>query len=302
MKMQWMLSVVVLLFSQPTWAQDDVDGSSDHPLIGRLEGSFIHKFDQKDFDTYNFAMNPVLEERLKVEGRTTRIAYTMPSSVSVAGATQALREGLEAKGFEVVFACETKECGGRDFVYGLDVFAIPHMSIDGFDYRYIAARKVVEGADVYVTVAHSMHPGDRVKAQVTVVEAEALKLRLVDAAEMKRSISITGSVAIHGIFFDTDKADVKTESTPAIEQMASFLGNSDLDVIIVGHTDNQGNMEYNLTLSHQRAEAVKQVLVGEFGIAASRLTAAGAGFLAPVAPNDSFAGRAQNRRVEMIPR
>ena len=105
----------------------------------------------------------------------------------------------------------------------------------------------------------------------------------------------------YGIYFDTDKADIKPESAPTLAEMAKFLTEaSDLAVVVVGHTDNQGAMDYNLDLSHRRAQAVADALVSGYGIAKDRLTAAGAGFLAPVAPNDNESGRAKNRRVEMI--
>lgn len=61
-------------------------------------------------------------------------------------------------------------------------------------------------------------------------------------------------------------------------------------------------MDYNLDLSHRRAQAVANALSGSYGIEGQRMVAAGAGFLAPVARNDTSEGRAKNRRVELIPR
>jgi len=71
-------------------------------------------------------------------------------------------------------------------------------------------------------------------------------------------------------------------------------------VLVVGHTDNQGSYEYNLDLSAKRANAVKAALVSSHGVDAKRLTAAGAGMMAPVATNDSEEGRAKNRRVVLV--
>ncbi|MEM6422402.1 MAG: OmpA family protein, partial [Pseudomonadota bacterium] len=90
---------------------------------------------------------------------------------------------------------------------------------------------------------------------------------------------------------------------PTLAEMAAFLtANPDLSVVIVGHTDNQGSMEYNLGLSARRAEAVRNALISQHGIDAGRMSHAGAGFLAPVAANTTEAGRALNRRVEIIAR
>ena len=69
---------------------------------------------------------------------------------------------------------------------------------------------------------------------------------------------------------------------------------------MVGHTDNVGGLESNMKLSMDRANAVVLNLTGRHGIAATRLKACGVGPLAPVASNDSDAGRAKNRRVELV--
>ena len=111
----------------------------------------------------------------------------------------------------------------------------------------------------------------------------------------------TGRAALYGILFDTDSAEIKLESADALAEIAAFLDDaSDLQVIIVGHTDNAGLLEYNLGLSARRASAVVDALVESYGITATRLQHAGAAFLAPVAPNTTSEGRALNRRVEVI--
>ena len=68
----------------------------------------------------------------------------------------------------------------------------------------------------------------------------------------------TGSISLYGIFFDTDKADIKPESEPTLKEIAELLTDDPkLAVIVVGHTDNQGTFDYNLDLSSRRAQAVK---------------------------------------------
>jgi len=83
--------------------------------------------------------------------------------------------------------------------------------------------------------------------------------------------------------------------------MARLLQKSpSLKVFIVGHTDNQGSMDVNLTLSQRRAEAVVTALTRDYKIGAARLHAHGAASFAPVSSNASEAGRAKNRRVELV--
>ena len=125
---------------------------------------------------------------------------------------------------------------------------------------------------------------------------------VVKADEMSKAIASTGKVALYGILFDTNKADIKPESKPALDEIATLLkAQPNLKLHIVGHTDNVGGLESNMALSRRRAEAVMAALKGDYGIAAPRLTANGVAYLAPVAVNTSEEGRAKNRRVELVP-
>ena len=124
---------------------------------------------------------------------------------------------------------------------------------------------------------------------------------VVTAEQIRRALSDTGKVVFYGIYFDFDKATIKPESKPTLEEMAKFLkANSVIKVYIVGHTDMKGGHDYNLKLSRERAAAVVQALVSQHGIAKDRLASDGVGPLAPVAANDSDVNRARNRRVEMV--
>jgi outer membrane protein OmpA-like peptidoglycan-associated protein len=118
---------------------------------------------------------------------------------------------------------------------------------------------------------------------------------------MARSIGTTGRVALYGIFFDTDRADLKSESGPTLAEIAGLLeADPRLAVLIVGHTDNQGAFDHNLDLSRRRAEAVVKALAANYRIDPRRLRAAGVGMMAPAASNDADDGRARNRRVEVV--
>jgi outer membrane protein OmpA-like peptidoglycan-associated protein len=124
---------------------------------------------------------------------------------------------------------------------------------------------------------------------------------VVSADEMARSIATTGRVALYGIFFDFDKADIKATSEPTLAEIATLLKSEPrLAVLIVGHTDNQGGFDYNMDLSRRRAEAVVKTLITRHRIEAKRLRGAGVGMVAPAASNDEEDGRAQNRRVELV--
>jgi outer membrane protein OmpA-like peptidoglycan-associated protein len=144
---------------------------------------------------------------------------------------------------------------------------------------------------------------DRVAVLLDVVEAKPMEARMVsvDAGTMARDIAATGRVALYGLYFDTDKAELKPESAPALAEIGKLLkAQPGLKVYIVGHTDNVGVFDYNMSLSQRRAKSVVDQLIQSYGISPDRLKPAGAGMIAPVASNDDEAGRGKNRRVEIV--
>ena len=140
-------------------------------------------------------------------------------------------------------------------------------------------------------------------AHLDVVEIEPMETNMVtiDADAMARNIGQAGRVALYGIFFETGSADITAQSEATLTEIATLLqGNADMSLHIVGHTDNEGTLEYNMDLSNRRADAVMETLVTGRGIAAARLRASGVAYLAPVASNRTDEGRAMNRRVELV--
>ncbi len=110
-----------------------------------------------------------------------------------------------------------------------------------------------------------------------------------------------GCWVLTGVTFDTSKWDIKSRYYPILDNVVAILQkNPSLRLEIEGHTDNRGSAEYNQPLSENRAKAVMDYFIAR-GIESSRLTARGYGFEKPAATNDTAAGRAQNRRVELRP-
>jgi outer membrane protein OmpA-like peptidoglycan-associated protein len=135
--------------------------------------------------------------------------------------------------------------------------------------------------------------------------ANKLGYRMVRIAEstpdFSQVIMSSGRYVTHGILFDTDSDRLKPESAPVIKTIAQGLQkNPNLKLQIEGHTDSTGAAAHNLDLSKRRAEAVKAVLVSQFGISAERLATVGLGSSKPLDSNDTPSGRAQNRRVELV--
>ncbi len=114
-------------------------------------------------------------------------------------------------------------------------------------------------------------------------------------------VKVGMSITLKGIYFDFNKATIKTESKPALDNAAKILtDNPTIKVEIQGHTDSVGSSEYNLKLSDRRAQSVVNYLVQNYGIDINRLTAKGYGKTMPIADNSTAEGRALNRRVEFV--
>lgn len=133
------------------------------------------------------------------------------------------------------------------------------------------------------------------------VEEKAMRqtVALTTADDMRKALATDGKVTLY-IAFDTDKATVRPDGKPAIDEITKLLkADPQLKLAVEGHTDDTGNPAHNQALSTQRAEAVVQTLVRD-GVDAQRLRATGHGATRPLADNKDEAGRAKNRRVELI--
>ncbi|MCO5145568.1 MAG: DUF4892 domain-containing protein [Aquamicrobium sp.] len=302
-------------FSGPVVAQD-VDGAADHPLIPRYEGSEIRGYAVSAFDEYELVAGAtvrsatgstaaVSENPIQIEGKVTHLFYRAPPDRSPLEVFRNYESVLAAAGFDVLFSCSRADCG-----YLFNNVMNPGARYNGLIYgdqqRYLAARLARPEGDVYVSLyVTSFEPQNRTFLKLDVVELRGMEKRMivVEAGEMEQALARDGKIAIYGIFFDFDSATIQAESREQIDQLGQLLaGAGALQVLIVGHTDGQGAFDYNLTLSQRRAQAVVDALVRDYGIAASRLTPAGAGMVSPVASNRTEEGRAQNRRVEIVER
>jgi OmpA-OmpF porin, OOP family len=123
----------------------------------------------------------------------------------------------------------------------------------------------------------------------------------VGAPDTRNKLITEGKFVTRGILFDVNSDKIKPESYGVLKDISNVLSeNSGVKVLIVGHTDADGKDEDNLALSKRRAESVKNALVNEFKIEASRIQTDGKGESQPVDKNNTPEGKANNRRVEFI--
>ena len=329
MHLRKLFSLVVLLLlpavATSALAQSqDSPGTADHPLVSRYAGSFIDGQQVLNFDSYTLPVGPAVKEgservpskKIMLEGKITRTLYRGPKERSTLEIQRNYQSALESAGFEILYTCSAKDCGYLfEWIFYKDReqrILSTYTSGGAFDIpqklRYIAAKGKVGDRTVHVSVLIAYDAGygklsKQPVALVEVIESEAMETGMVtiDAEAMAKGIDATGHIAIYGVYFDTNSADIKPESSPTLTEIAKLLTDRpSLKLLVVGHTDNQGDFDYNMGLSGRRAEAVAKALRDQHGIDGGRLRSAGVGFLAPVASNDTATGREKNRRVELV--
>lgn len=299
----------------------DAPGGKDHALVGRYEGSRLSAYQQQAFasktllkQTLNGASRYKLDSTNTVtrEGRVTQMAYQAPTGRSSLEVFRNQVSRLAANGFQTVFTCEMAACvddakQARYMSLTWSGSGEPAIGADR-NIRYALMERKQAGAMTTVSVRTADHGAPNVgpRSVIVVVEAKSMetdKMVFVDASAMQAAIISNGRIALYGIQFDTDKADIKPESKATLDEIAKFLrANPAIALVVTGHTDAQGAFDYNVALANRRATAVVAALVQQHGIAAQRLTPFGAGMAAPMASNDDETGRSKNRRVELVKR
>jgi outer membrane protein OmpA-like peptidoglycan-associated protein len=295
MTLRFAVALSVLLTAGTASAQP---AKQAHPLIPPYPGSTIGMDPiARAFDEFDLPTGPTKDGKFTkmqhVEGKFTAFGYGAPPGRSPLEVFRNYEGALKAAGFTTIYTCKgNPECGSQ--VGAGPLYTIPN----GDEARYLVAKLTRAEGDIHV--AFHVMP---LETRFVIVEGKPMETGLVkiSADTLNRDIGTTGHVAVYEILFDTSQAVIKPESATAIAEIAKMLTSSaSLTLHVVGHTDNVGPLAQNMDLSKRRAAAVVTALTTTHKIAATRLHADGVGPLAPVASNDSEAGRAKNRRVELV--
>ena len=260
-------------------AGDDVDGSRDHPMLARYPQSFIGDYWQR-YDAADIAIGKSGAEakRERKEGNTTFIRYfydaaNQPSPLQLLRNYQNAIKSIKG---QVVYERLPRDSDGGE----------------------TTLKAEIDGKEVWVQVIPDIFSAPTQSYSLTIVEVEAMS-QVVSASAMLDDLNKTGLVTLY-INFDTGKSELKADGKAVVKEIMAMLKQSpQLKIEIGGHTDNVGQAASNKTLSQARAQTVMKAIV-EGGIAANRLTAAGYGQEYPIGDNRTEAGRAKNRRVELV--
>lgn len=256
--------------SSVSFSQQDVAGSRDHPLLSRMDNFYISSYRYFKYDSHEFY--DAEDNEYVIEGQKWVIEYTLLEGYEAPGQLKVEKNHINA----------VKEIGGT-ILYE----------------RGVTMKVIHEDKEAWIDLWVSSDGSDY---RLTIVEKKVMEQEVTaDPEAMAGDIESTGRTVIYGIYFDFDSAEIKPESEPTFQAIAEMLrDHPTLKVYVVGHTDMTGTLDYNLNLSKNRAHAVVQKLVNEYGISGERLRARGVGPLCPVTTNQTEEGRKQNRRVELV--
>ncbi len=287
----------LVIFAGAAQAQTgDKEGCKDYALFNRMPNYHIADCDNVEFDARKFPVGPPQDDQkpkhVEVEGALIYLQYAINEGVKPVSGLQLMRN----------FENAAKTGGGT--VEG----KYPDWCTAGADYDPrlgnsctnwgVTMKFVKAGMEVwaYMQLIEENSYGFQV------IERKTMKQDItVNAAELQQGLAATGHIAVYDILFDTGKSDIKPESESALKEIAKLLSqDAKLKLHVVGHTDNVGDLAANMKLSQARATAVVTALTGKQGVAANRLSAFGAGPYSPVASNKTDAGKAKNRRVELV--
>lgn len=265
----------------------------------------ISPLDSYEQPTGGFADGTVPVRRFEglVERRTFRINGASATTLQL---LTPLREQLETMGFDLIYECEDRSCGGFDFRFETEIVPAPDMHVDVGNYRFLSAIREPDNA-ISALVSRSGNAAYIQTIRVSPVRQQnggKTKPAAVAAApdeELGLALERDGHVVLRDLEFDSGAGGLLPGQHASLGQLATYLKtHPEQRIALVGHTDSTGTLAANIALSKRRASAVRKRLVDNFDVDPSRVDAEGMGYLAPVAPNLTPQGRESNRRVEAI--
>lgn len=285
------------------------------PSVARQTADRASAFDSYAMPTGPFADGHV--PSVTFEGAVVRRTWRIDSGSSTTLQTLVpLRDQIVAAGFTVLFECEGRDCGGFDFRFGTEVVPAPDMHVDIQDFRFLSA-DAEDGRAASLLVSRSRGAtyiqaimvtpagvAPVVRETATAIAEPAPKPVTVVPAEatpIARQLLENGHAVLSDLAFAAGGSSLEEREYASLKELAAYLTEyAEGTLVLVGHSDTDGDLATNIRLSKRRAEAVRTRLIGTYNISPKRVAAEGNGYLSPIASNLTPEGREANRRVEVI--
>ena len=265
-------------------------------------------------DSYALPVGPFAAGSVPVrvfEGRVNRQTWRIDGvALTTLQLLLPMRNQIKAAGYELVFECADRTCGGFDFRFQTEVIPAPNMYVDIRNYRFVAAIKDdIDAISLLISRSDSaafvqiirVARGDEEAFEIVAEDEPAEQADPETLNALGAELVARGRVVLDGLEFQTGAGGLGPGPYGTLKQLAEFLNeNPRYKVVLVGHTDSTGTLDRNMSLSKRRAAAVRDRMIRKYGVAPDRIGAEGMGYLAPVESNLTAQGREANRRVEVI--
>ncbi len=261
------------------------------------------------------------------EGTVEQTAWKIAdASLSTLQIAQNLRAQLMASGFKIQFECETATCGGFDFRFAANILPEPDMHVDLGDFRYILAgrsglaggeqvaimisrssqdrfvqeTRVSHGALAAPRFAENVNP-QPLDPQSGVPQTLALPQQSAPPGSLVATLESGLPQVLEDLVFASGSSALQVGDYASLTTLAAWLaGHPKAVITLVGHTDTEGGLAGNITVSRARADSVRAYLITRLKVSPAQVQAEGVGYLSPRSSNDTPEGRQQNRRVEVM--
>ena len=239
----------------------------------------------------------------KVEGYVRHRFCYAPSGRSQLEIVKNYEEAILAKGGMIFPESNKKESvnafikKGHPSHYG-DKYE--YVQLPSYAGKYFSGMISTDTVDYYICVVTATVDSKVVYSLVT-IETKPMDKGMISLENLDNGLSTKGHIAVYDIYFETGKSEIKGESYDALKTIAEYLkAHTDKKYLVVGHTDNVGVFNANITLSNERANAVVNSLIVNHSVNKEQLKSYGVGPSAPVSSNSTDEGKAKNRRVEIV--
>jgi outer membrane protein OmpA-like peptidoglycan-associated protein len=316
---------IIMLFSFSVFAQKDIDGSKDHPLIPRYPGSVIVFYNEVESGIYKFTLGPLvrasvdsvsLSDTKNIDGKITRIQYLINDEDGFSKAVEYFETFLRTNEFEITAFAKSNtpmNVAGRNWTLAVynDLSYKEKSNIAGNkggteNRYYIAGHITKENQQVYLAMIINEFDKGEVYVQADIIGPDlnhdiSTEQGITSAETITKNIAENGYSIINGIYFEQGKAKLKEASGSALGEIAKYMkDNLGVTLYVVGHTAMVSNLDFQIALSKSMADAVIEILTSRYFISSERLIPQGVGPLSPITSNQKPEGREKNQRIELV--